>query len=93
MFIAKHITSSAGSIGFVLAFALISTVIPYIVYTIGLKEVENGFASIIASIEPVVATVNGILWFQEKLRVGVLIGIVLVLTGIIISNLSVTNNS
>lgn len=93
LFIMRQVTSSAGSIGFVLAFALVSTVIPYIVYTIGLKEVENGFASIIASIEPVIATINGILWFQEKLRVGVIIGIVLVLTGIIISNLSISNKS
>lgn len=93
LFIMKQVTSSAGSIGFVLAFALVSTVIPYIVYTIGLKEVENGFASIIASIEPVIATINGILWFREKLRVGVIIGIVLVLTGIIISNLSISGKS
>ena len=93
LFIMKQVTSSASSIGFVLAFALVSTVIPYIVYTIGLKEVENGFASIIASIEPVIATINGILWFREKLRVGVIIGIVLVLTGIIISNLSISNKS
>ena len=93
LFIMRQVTSSAGSIGFVLAFALVSTVIPYIVYTIGLKEVENGFASIIASIEPVIATINGILWFREKLRVGVIIGIVLVLTGIIISNLSISNKS
>lgn len=93
LFIMRQVTSSAGSIGFVLAFALVSTVIPYIVYTIGLKEVENGFASIIASIEPVIATINGILWFQEKLRVGVIIGIVLVLMGIIISNLSISGKS
>lgn len=93
LFIMKQVTSSAGSIGFVLAFALVSTVIPYIVYTIGLKEVENGFASIIASIEPVIATINGILWFREKLRVGVIIGIVLVLMGIIISNLSISGKS
>ena len=93
LFIMRQVTSSVGSIGFVLAFALVSTVIPYIVYTIGLKDVENGFASIIASIEPVIATINGILWFQEKLRVGVIIGIVLVLTGIIISNLSISGKS
>ena len=55
----------------------------------GLKGVENGQASIIASIEPVVATLIGIIWFHEKMSVWVLIGIVLVLTGIVISNISV----
>ncbi len=85
--IASTVTASPFSILLVLLFVLVSTVIPYITYTLGLKSVENGQASIIASIEPVVAGLNGILWFGEKLSVRVIIGIVLVLTGIIISNL------
>jgi drug/metabolite transporter (DMT)-like permease len=70
----------------VIVFVLVSTIIPYLTYTIGLKGVENGRASIIASIEPVVATLIGILWFHEKMTIWVLIGIILVLTGIVISN-------
>ena len=85
--IASTVTASPSSILLVLLFVLVSTVIPYITYTLGLKSVENGQASIIASIEPVVAGLNGILWFGEKLSVMVIIGIVLVLAGIIISNL------
>ena len=73
------------------SFVLISTVIPYLVYTIGLKSVENGQAAIIASIEPVVATINGILWFSEKMSWSVLVGIVLVLAGIVLSNTSNVN--
>ena len=68
-------------------FALVSTVIPYLTYTLGLKSVENGQASIIASVEPVVATLNGIIWFHEKMSWSVALGIVLVLGGIVISNL------
>ena len=81
--------SSWGMIVLLIAFALVSTIIPYLTYTVGLKGVENGQASIIASIEPVVATLIGIIWFHEKMSVWVLIGIVLVLTGIVISNISV----
>ena len=88
-FIIKNAFDSFGGVAFVIAFALISTVLPYIVYTIGLKSVENGFASIIASIEPVIATLNGILWFHEKMTIGVLVGIVLVLSGIALSQLPV----
>ena len=81
--------SSVSMIVLLIAFALVSTIIPYLTYTVGLKGVENGQASIIASIEPVVATLIGIIWFHEKMSVWVLIGIVLVLTGIVISNISV----
>lgn len=82
-------TSSGTEILRVVIFVLVSTVIPYITYTIGLKRVENGQASIIASIEPVVATLNGILWFHESLSLWTTIGIVLVLSGIVICNLRV----
>lgn len=81
--------SSGSMIVLLIAFALVSTIIPYLTYTVGLKGVENGQASIIASIEPVVATLIGIIWFHEKMSVWVLVGIVLVLIGIVISNISV----
>lgn len=81
------VTESPGSIVLAILFVLVSTVIPYITYTLGLKNVENGQASIIASIEPVVATLNGIIWFNEKMSWSVILGILLVLTGIVISNL------
>ena len=80
------VTESVGSVFLAIAFVLVSTVIPYITYTLGLKSVENGQASIIASVEPVVATLNGIIWFHEKMLWSVVLGIVLVLGGIVISN-------
>ena len=86
--VGKAAFSSPKSVLLSITFVLVSTVIPYIIYTIGLKAVENGKAAIIASIEPVVATMNGILWFHEKMTPGVLVGIVLVLGGIVISNSS-----
>lgn len=78
--------SNPSNIGFYALFGLISTVIPYIVYTLGLKEMENGQASIIASIEPVAATIIGILIYQEELLITQAMGIVLVLGAIIICN-------
>ena len=85
--VASVVSSSSGSVILSVVFVLVSTVVPYLVYTIGLKSVENGQASIIASIEPVIATLNGIIWFGEKMKFGVVIGIVLVLSGIVLSNL------
>lgn len=71
---------------FTIAFALVSTVLPYFVYTWGLQHIENGTASILASVEPVVATIIGVALFGETLSGMEIIGIVLVLASIVICN-------
>lgn len=73
-------------VGFAIVFALVSTVLPYLLYTAGLQFVENGRASILASIEPVVATVFGVLLFHEKMTLTGLAGMILVLVSIVICN-------
>lgn len=47
-------------------FAIISTVLPYIFYTYGLTKLTPSKASIMASIEPVSATIVGFLFFNER---------------------------
>ena len=66
--------------------ALVSAVIPYLCYTQGLKTVEAGKASIIATIEPVVATLLGIALYSEPLGLVALCGIALVLGAIAMLN-------
>lgn len=61
-----------------------STVLPYILYTKGLAKVESGKASIMASLEPVVASVVGIVVFGEPLSALTLVGILCVLGGVYI---------
>jgi len=72
---------------FYLGLALFSTCLAYIFYTMGLKGMENGKASILASIEPVTATVMGVLVFGEKISMMTVAGVVLVLASIAIVNL------
>lgn len=72
---------------FCIVYGMVSTVIPYIVYTRGLKEMENSKASILASIEPVAATLMGVLVFHEKLTINGIVGTALVLGAIVICNL------
>lgn len=84
--------SSLSTAVFSVLFVLISTVFPYLLYTLGLKGTENGRASIIASIEPVSATLLGLIVFGEVPSVYGFIGMLLVLTGIVVSNLKVTKN-
>ena len=71
---------------YIFGIALIATVLPYLFYTYGLKSVENGRASIIASIEPVVATLVGIILFHETLTISGVLGIFCVLTAIVMLN-------
>ncbi len=67
---------------FMIIFGLVSTVIPYLTYTMGLKYMENGKASILASVEPVVATLLGIVLFHESMTLTGVLGVVLVLVAI-----------
>lgn len=58
------------------------TVAPYLCYTKGLEGMENGRASVIASIEPVVATLVGMIVFGETNYWFTWIGIAMVLGSI-----------
>lgn len=60
------IFKSGKDFGIYILFALTSTVIPYILYTYGLKKLTPAKASIIASIEPISATIIGFIFFNER---------------------------
>ena len=68
------------------ALGLICTVAPYLLYTLGLQEVDNSHAAIIASIEPVTATVLGFVVFGEDITVVKMMGMILVLGGMAVCN-------
>ena len=73
-----------GLLGTALALAAFSTAAPYILYTWGLARMEPGRASILASLEPVAATLTGVLAFGEPLGPLTVLGILCVLAGVII---------
>lgn len=76
-----------GLIFFCILTALVTAVIPFLAYTLGLRSVEASKAGIIATIEPVVATLIGILCFSETLTILSGMGIVMVLAAVIILNI------
>lgn len=78
---------------YVLGLGLISTMLPFILYTKGLSFVESSKASIIATIEPVVATLMGFLVFQEQLTFWQYAGVGLVITAVIVVQESKKNSS
>lgn len=73
-------------IGWSLLFGFLSTVLAFLLYTVGLKNMENGKASILASVEPVAATLIGVLAYGETLSAGEVIGVLLVLGAIVLCN-------
>lgn len=70
------------SVAFWVVYAVLTTVLPYLLYTYGLCRIENSAASVIASIEPVTATVLGLVLFSESPTWQAWIGILLVLTAV-----------
>lgn len=68
-------------------------VIPYLLYNRGLQEVEATQASILATVEPLVAACVGILCFNEPVTWQKLTGIALILASVIILNLHSKNIS
>lgn len=66
--------------------ALVTAVIPFLSYTLGLRTVEASRAGILATIEPLVATLVGILFFSESLTMFSGLGIALILAAVILLN-------
>ena len=59
--------------------ALIATVAAFVLYTSGLKYLEASKVSILATVEPIVAVLTGVLFLGEHLRGWQVLGIALVL--------------
>ncbi|MBQ8600707.1 MAG: EamA family transporter [Clostridia bacterium] len=75
--------------GLVLLMGTVTAILPYAFYTLGLSGLEAGKASVMASLEPVVATLLGAVVFQEIPSFTSFIGILLVLAGVLLLNLKV----
>jgi drug/metabolite transporter (DMT)-like permease len=72
--------------------SVLSTVLPYTFYTLGLKKVESSKASIIACIEIVCATLVGLVAFNEFPSYFAIIGLVMVIGAIVLLNVfNITN--
>ena len=78
--------ASWGSAGFCLLAGAVTCYLPYLLYTYGLTGLETGKASILASVEPVVATLIGILVYHESMSLLSALGVVLVLSAVVLLN-------
>ena len=80
------IQSDYSMILYALCFIVVTTYLPYIFYTAGLKGMEPGKASVIACIEPVSAAIVGCLVYKESINIESVIGITLVIIAIFFIN-------
>ncbi len=71
---------------FIILTGLVTAVIPFLCYTLGLERVEAGRAAILATVEPMVATLIGIMVFHEYPTPLSALGIVCILAAIVILN-------
>ena len=65
---------------------LVTAVIPFLAYTLGLRTVEASKAGILATIEPMVATLVGIAVFSEPLTLLSGLGMIMILAAVILLN-------
>ncbi len=75
------------TVGCSICIALFACVLPYMLYTAGLRGVLPGEASVIATIEPVVATVLGVVAFDDSLSFFKVMGITCILGAILLLNI------
>lgn len=80
-------STTPNSLMWMVLMAFFNTVLPYILYTKGLFGVDATAAPIIATIEPVVATLIGTFIFSEPITFLAVLGIALVLLSVLLLNL------
>ncbi len=79
---------SLSQLGGYLGLAVFGTIMAYVCYMKGLDTgLDGGIASITATIEPVVATLFGALFFQERLELLQIVGMAVVLSSVAAANL------
>ena len=74
--------ASAQGLGLALGTGVLTCFLPYLLYTYGLTGMETGRASIMASLEPVVASLTAVVVFGEPMGLATAGGIVCVLVGV-----------
>ena len=73
-------------IAWYIGLGVVCTILPYLLYTQGLKHLEPGRAAVLATVEPLVGSVLGIFAYGESAGPQKLLGIVLILTAVALAS-------
>lgn len=74
------------------ASGFVTSFLAYIAYTMALRYMNPSKAAIIASLEPVVATLAGVFLYNESVTFAGIVGIIMVFAALILSNLPQNKN-
>ena len=69
----------AATIPLLIGIGVVTFVLPYLLFTLAMRELPAGTASALSIIEPMAATIFSVVLFDERLSVATVIGIVLIL--------------
>lgn len=87
--LAKQCIQSPEILGIGFLLSLICGVLPYMLYTIGLKHLETSTAAILAAVEPLVGCIVGFVIFKDEIIATKILGIILILASILILNIKI----
>ena len=73
-------------VGWYAGLGVLCTLVPYLLYTAGLKHLEPSKAAIFATIEPLVGSALGILAYGESVGVQKIAGMVLILLAVVLAS-------
>ena len=76
-----------GALLWMLALGILITTVPYFLYNFGLKGLDAGIASVMAFIEPMVATIAGFVIYNEAPNVFNILGILMILFAVVLLNI------
>ncbi|WP_300758189.1 EamA family transporter [uncultured Brachyspira sp.] len=77
---------------FIILHSLLVLILPYVFYTVSLNYMDTGKASILASCEPIAASVFGIIFFNEIPNIFSVIGIILTITALTLLSINTNKN-
>lgn len=81
------------TLGVMIGCGVVTAAIPYTLYTLGLKHIPAGKASILACVEPLTASVMGICFYGDRIGLVSITGILLILLAVTFLSISDNTNS
>jgi len=73
---------------FMVLYAIVVSVIPYMLYVIGLSKIEVSVAAVISTFELMVATVAGSILYDEQITIFKILGIILMISAVCVMSIS-----
>jgi drug/metabolite transporter (DMT)-like permease len=86
--VVNHISNGSVNPLTILGLGVLVTALPYLAYTVGLKGVDSGKASVISCVEIVSATLLGFIAFSETPQIVAYVGMALVFVGVVLMNVN-----